>query len=470
MKIKYSIGILCFTLFGLGACLDDQSSLGNRELSEITISAPHDTLTAYFGEEFVVSHLSVEQSGEELPLAYEWSYGTLNTDEDGMASYPIKDSLHIVSHDPELKYAFRELGTFGLRLRVDNGETIRYKYFVLQVDTEFSEGITILSRDGDGKGRISFMRTLTKEEINTGKVPMFRTDIMELINPGTKMEDVTDMVQVNNRLLVCSGDAGRIYNMDSRTFDIEGMTSFKELYPGCAFVKFAGVSANNNIYLVSRDRRGYVYDYVLDELMLTEYFKDLDVDAAVSVDRPVFVNYETSEFYSLSLGGVNSSLNRYVDFNIWGICAVGSSVYVMATYKVMPSYIYLSQTTFSLGNPTILQFYDSPVSLKVNRNSLFAGSKSYSCLYYTCEDGIYYWDLKKQLSTTPVISIPVGMEITSLSMNPDGTLLYVGLYEKEGTEALKGHLYVYDVKTSVLVNQCHNIADKPIAIVYKERV
>ena len=469
MKIKYSIGILCFTLFGLGACLDDQSSLGNRELSEITISAPHDTLTAYFGEEFVVSHLSVEQSGEELPLAYEWSYGTLNTDEDGMASYPIKDSLHIVSHDPELKYAFRELGTFGVRLRVDNGETIRYKYFVLQVDTEFSEGITILSRDGDGKGRISFMRTLTKEEINTGKVPVFRTDIMELINSGTKMEDVTDMVQVNNRLLVCSGDAGRIYNMDSRTFDIEGMTSFKELYPGCAFVKFAGVSANNNIYLVSRDRRGYVYDYVLDELMLTEYFKDLDVDAAVSVDRPVFVNYETSVCYSPSLGGVTSSLNRYVDFNIWGICAVGSSVYVMATYKVMPSYIYLSQTTFSLGNPTILQFYDSLVSLKVNRNSLFAGSKSYSCLYYTCEDGIYYWDLKKQLSTTPVISIPVGMEITSLSMNPDGTLLYVGLHEKEGTEALKGHLYVYDVKTSTLISQYHNIADKPVAIIYKER-
>ena len=469
MKIKYNIGILCFTLFGLGACLDDQSSLGDRELSEITISAPHDTLTAYFGEEFVVSHLSVEQSGEELPLAYEWSYGTLNTDEDGMASYPIKDSLHIVSHDPELKYAFRELGTFGLRLRVDNGETIRYKYFVLQVDTEFSEGITILSRDGDGKGRVSFMRTLTKEEINTGKVPVFRTDIMELINPGTKMEDVTDMVQVNNRLLVCSGDAGRIYNMDSRTFDVEGMTSFKELYPGCAFVKFAGVSANNNIYLVSRDRRGYVYDYVLDELMLTEYFKDLDVDAAVSVDRPVFVNYETFVFYSPSLGGVTSSLNRYVDFNIWGICAVGSSVYVMATYKVMPSYIYLSQTTFSLGNPTILQFYDSPVSLKVNRNSLLAGSKSCSCLYYTCEDGIYYWDLKKQLSTTPVISIPVGMEITSLSMNSDGTLLYVGLHEKEGTEALKGHLYVYDVKTSTLISQYHNIADKPVAIIYKER-
>ena len=173
MKIKYSTGILCFTLFGLGACLDDSPPRsGDRELSEITISAPYDTLTAYFGEEFVVSDLSVEQSGEELPLAYEWSYGTLNTDEDGMASYPIKDSLHIVSHDPELKYAFRELGTFGLRLRVDNGETIRYKYFVLQVDTEFSEGITILSRDGDGKGRdFLYENTQQRRKLILGKYP-----------------------------------------------------------------------------------------------------------------------------------------------------------------------------------------------------------------------------------------------------------------------------------------------------------
>lgn len=65
MKIKYSIGILCFTLFGLGACLDDQSSLGNPGvIGNHYFRHLMDTLTAYFGEEFVVSHLSVEQSGE----------------------------------------------------------------------------------------------------------------------------------------------------------------------------------------------------------------------------------------------------------------------------------------------------------------------------------------------------------------------------------------------------------------------
>lgn len=87
--------------------------------------------------------------------------------------YPIKDTLHVVSTDPELKYAFRELGTFALRLKVDNGETTIFKFFILQIDTEFSEGITILSRDDAGKGRLSFMKTLTKEEISGGKVPTF---------------------------------------------------------------------------------------------------------------------------------------------------------------------------------------------------------------------------------------------------------------------------------------------------------
>ena len=470
MRMRYLIEIICFACLVLCACLDDHTSLGDRELSEITISADRDTLTAYFGEEFVMKSLQVEQSGEELPLTYEWSYGTLNLVNEEMASYPIKDSLHVVSHDPELKYAFRELGTFGLRLRVENGQTVRYKYFVLHVDTEFGEGITVLSRDETGKGRISFMRPLTKEEINDGEEPVFRTDIMDLINPMIEMEDVTDMVQAGNRLLVCSGNTGRIYNMDSRTFDIEGMTSFKGTFPGCAFINFAGISSQNNMYLVSEDRRGYVYDFMLDELVLTDYFEELNVDAAVACDQPIGVDYETSTFYSPKTGGVNSSLARYADFDILSICPVGTKMYVIATHKLMPSYLYLSWTTSSLGNPTILHLYDASLPIKVNRNTLLAGSNPCECLYYTCDDGIYCWDLKQKLPTTPVIQIPSGMEVTSLSMDAEEKLLYVGLYEKDRVGELKGHLYIYDVKTAVLVNKYHEIADKPVKIVYKKRV
>lgn len=164
-----------------------------------------------------------------------------------------------------------------------------------------------------------------------------------------------------------------------------------------------------------------------------------------------------------------ASLNKYTDFDIGAICSVGDSVYVMATFKSIPSCIYLSWTTSTLGNPIVVQFYDSPVPLQVNPNSLLVGSNLYKCLYYTYENNVYCWDLKKQLPTTPVIGAPAGMDVTSLSMDAEGKLLYVGLYEKGETENLKGHLYIYDVKTSTLINKYHNIADKPIKIIYKER-
>ena len=252
MKTKlYIITLLCF-MVGLYSCYDDDSTLGKKEVSQVTISAAHDTLTTSFGEELVISHLNIEQSGKELPLTYEWAYGQLDISSGVVKPYPIKDTLHVVSTDPELRYAFRDLGTFGLRLKVDNGETTSFKYFILQIDTEFSEGITILSRDNVGKGRVSFMKTLTKEEIASGKLPAFRTDIMEIANPGMELENVTDMVQNGGRLMISSGSNGRIYNMDSRTFDVETATSFTSKFPNANVKQFVAISAYSNMHMFTR--------------------------------------------------------------------------------------------------------------------------------------------------------------------------------------------------------------------------
>ena len=55
-------------------------------------------------------------------------------------------------------------------------------------------------------------------------------------------------------------------------------------------------------------------------------------------------------------------------------------------------------------------------------------------------------------------------------MDAEEKLLYVGLYEKDRVGELKGHLYIYDVKTAALVDKYCEIADKPVKIVYKKRV
>ena len=54
---------------------DDDTTSGRKEVSLLTITAAHDTLTTSFGEELVVNHLKIEQFGEELPLTYEWATG-----------------------------------------------------------------------------------------------------------------------------------------------------------------------------------------------------------------------------------------------------------------------------------------------------------------------------------------------------------------------------------------------------------
>ena len=470
MKIGGYIGILLLLLFGLNACLNDHTSISDKELSEITITAAHDTLTAYFGDEFVLDHLRVEQSGEELPLTYEWGYGSLNMSGDEIADYPIGDSLRIISRDPQLRYSFRELGTFGLSLKVENGESIRFKYFVLQIDSEFSEGITILSRDEAGKGRLSFMKTLTKEEVNAGLKPSFRTDIMEVINPGIEMVDVTDMAQEKNRLLVSSGSTGRIYNMDARTFDVEGMTSFQGTYPTCSFREFAGISAHNNMYILSDDKRAYVYDCMLNELVLTRYFEDVEVDASCIGNRPVFVNYGSSVLYSPASGGLYESAGKFIPFDIHAICFIGTTLYVVSTMKTAPEQVYLASTTATFPNPTILQFYVSAEAIRIDRESICVGCSELKCIFYTYGNAIYCWKVDQKLPTTPYITVPEGMEITTLSMDPEEKLLYVGLYEKNSAKAFKGSLYIYDAQNRDLISTYPHVADKPLRVVYKKRI
>ena len=70
MKMKLYIIMLFCLMVGMYSCYDDDTTSGRKEVSLLTITAAHDTLTTSFGEELVVNHLKIEQSGEELPLTY----------------------------------------------------------------------------------------------------------------------------------------------------------------------------------------------------------------------------------------------------------------------------------------------------------------------------------------------------------------------------------------------------------------
>lgn len=455
---------------GLYSCFKDDSKIGDIQLSTITITSKYDTLNVNFGEEVLIDFIEVRQEGKQLPLAYEWSYGKLLTSQGIPAPYPIKDSLHIISDRPELKYKFRELGTFCLRLKIDNTESIRFKYFILNVNSGMDEGIAILSRNQNENSRLSFLPTLSKQEMDEGKIPVFNTDVFGFINPDFKLEKAEDMFQHKNRLLILSSHKGCIYNMDSRTFQLSTATWFSKTYPSFSPLKFAGNSAQNYIYILSENKRAYVYECIEDELLLTQYFKDITVEDCLVASKPIFIDYTSSELFNPKTNGVNRSKNLFEKYDILNLAAIENQIYVICTYKNEPLRIYIASINTTLNRVQKLNDYNIATPPVIKYRSISASSKKYNYVFFASDNKLFRWSPNKKLPEEPLVEFSADYEITAMETDDNNDVIYIGLYDKTPSDKLKGSLYIYKTDDGSFVKKYEAIADKPIRILYKKRI
>ena len=123
------------------SCIDDDSTLPIKDISEITIKAQSDTINIDFGYELVFEP-EIEQAMKNMELTYEWSYhGYVLSSIGGF----LKDSLRFLSNEKVLRHAFKKLGEYKLRLKVSNAHGSSYKYYTLFVKAAFDQGIFVLS-------------------------------------------------------------------------------------------------------------------------------------------------------------------------------------------------------------------------------------------------------------------------------------------------------------------------------------
>ena len=101
-----------------------------RELAPITVSGLEQTNYAKATEKLTLNSLRVE-SGNDHEIAYEGSYGRPDGDFPGMID------TTFISSSPTLDYAFEKSGSYVLRLRIDNGESIGFYYYDLRVQSGF---------------------------------------------------------------------------------------------------------------------------------------------------------------------------------------------------------------------------------------------------------------------------------------------------------------------------------------------
>ena len=215
--IKYIISV--FVAFLLTSCFEDNSTYAEKPLADIVIEEGS-IKTEYNiakNEEIVIRPV-IKQLNYELPLSYIWE-----VDQEIVAT---SDTLHYVGN---------KLGSFSARLIVENSDGKAFHIFKLNVNSPYENGITVLSKDVEGRSCISFMQ----DPMVAGEEGAFYDDnIFEINNPDLEFaSNASDLIQTKGSIIVaCQGQDGEdddnatIYFLNEKTFVMENLIDGSE-YP-----------------------------------------------------------------------------------------------------------------------------------------------------------------------------------------------------------------------------------------------
>ena len=212
--------LLALAVFALASCYEDKSTGATYPISEIFIN--EDSLETVYNinkNDTLVITPVITQSNEELPLSYAWEL-----------------DQEVVSTEKVFHYVGKKLGSYNGRLIVENEHGKSFFIFTLNVNSPYEYGVTILSKDADGRPHIAFMQEPMKEG---DKKEFYDENSLEKNNPGQFFaSNPSDIVQTKGTLIVaCQGsdddtddDGAAIYFLNEKTFVMENLVESKE-YP-----------------------------------------------------------------------------------------------------------------------------------------------------------------------------------------------------------------------------------------------
>lgn len=469
------------------------------DLAPIEFKVASDTINADLGVELKYEGLTVKSDRE---VSYEWSYGQ-PADGKTVADRIFKTgTIENVSTSPTIDYTFTKLGTFILRLRADNGESIQYKYFTLNVNSGYDEGVTILSNGESGDGHLTFIKTLTSEEATAGKQEVF-PDVFSSINPGQTLRNGKELFMSNatvkkvdySGLLIATNDEnGTMWHMEAKTFQLFKKSSM--LSAGSRFKAFGGELASSSgfaAFILGENSHIYRYDMMMGDYTdmidikpMTRIFGGLSRTSATSESVRATIYYTDDTLClrrNASAGAVYYSEKGYSVVNMATMrTAKKNGLYVLFRKKENPDE-YLIRNTDGVGGSGTFKNWGTSVNfttsdLKMDEDSKFVNTKHSADVYYTFQNAIYRWSLISAPATKPTITLPAGEQIRDIATNFKGRgkgddgedLLYVVTYNPSRAGDKKGSLYVYSFSDDSLVRSYEGICDDPVSVLYKYRV
>lgn len=466
-------------------------------LEPINLTTVSDTINVNIGEKLIYKGIIVKSS---LETTCEWAYGPVpkdNTIDDHVFS-----KKTVISDKLTIDYAFPKVGTYLLRLRLDNGESVVYKYFTLNVNAGYDEGVLVLHNDETGNGALSFIKLLTQEEQNQG-AKEFYEDIFyaegRTLRKGTDMyisDNIVKKISYAGLIISTADEDGTLYHFEPKTMEVYAVNKLSEYGTHC--IEFGGEYATASggfaNYLMTADRRIFRYDMQLGYLQEMVEFKgkgkflrNLPILTRASNNKastisPFMFSKDTicvrisasAGVTSYTMPGfnvINMSAKRTASDN--AVHAIFRNISDPSSYSIMST-----RATSSAGKTWKKVSSFKQEDLKMNSESKFVSTTESSDVYYTFNNAIYRWGLSSAPATVPAINLPAGEEIKSVATNFLGKksitsgedLLYVATYNPSRTSEKKGSLYVYRFSDNSLVKSYEGMFNEPVRVLYKYRI
>lgn len=489
-KITYIATVFSCALLSW-SCFDVEEE-NFRTLAPISFNDVLATIDVSLGEELVYDKLQVKS---ETPVSYEWAYGKRKND--SKDEYAM-ESIEVISDKADIRYTFNRTGTYLLRLKVDNGESIVYKYFTLNVNSGLDEGILILSNDAEGNGALTFIKKRSEDEIAAGGQEIY-PNIMQTINPAVELKKVTGMylsehtakeVQYTSLLIATADATGSIYKLEPKTFELYATNRFRDEY-GAVCMDFVGDAASGTTYnyVLLRGDNGHTYRYDLfgdflgerpdaAQAGLVTHSKMLVYRTSATAKptrKPVLYN-KTTLFQPGNGKVTKQSLNEY-DIVNFASMSLKNLTYVLFRSQTDPKSYCIKSTTGTLAAFKDVTTFTAD-AVNMDENSIMVNSKNSSDVYYSYDNKIYRWSLTSAPPATSKLPLPDGEIIRSMATNFMGTfgddtqetLLYVATYNPERKGEKKGSLYIFRFSDDTLVKQYEGICDDPVQVMYKYRI
>lgn len=491
MKQLYILPIL---LLLFAACNRDDSTGIIRSVSEITIEDETEELNVDFGFE-LIRKANVTQTMPDVPLTYEWAAAPYTSE-------TATDTLKVISEEEELHYTFRQRGKHRLRLKVFNGHEAVFKDYIVWVNAAFEEGIMLLAEDENGEGDLSFLKTLTPEEIEAGVEEKILEHCFSTVNPGIDMKNPIGFIKIPGddwfgkqpKFIIAMPD--KIYFANPSTLELIGTTPIDGEYKGETAKTFIAsdysyctpfiqthsgkiIHINKDYYFLFNNSSTFYENAHNYEQLITQYFI---ASGNAGIHTALFLlNYSTSTLCALdlSLNIPVESKNLLKNEDIVTIFKENNAQYISRLYSISSTkgdnsqmHIRLLKINYdkidwetgqheaSIQETTKYSYTLASGDKCPAQGTQLVGCSTYGMALWHEGSEIYAWNYlnpEPKFPNKPVIDVKqadnagTNVEITYMATsqvlatrtNPGNIdkWLYVGVYDKD---TKRGSLYIYD--------------------------